>query len=114
AVGGEESPDTAAAAGELCRAAAGALVNAPRGHYLFHSPWPCLSDGCIEGDRGTDERLECGRVDFFPLIDVDRAPCIAFEARVEEPGRVLQRSPLGEGQLHFRLVRLAGANDPVV
>src|SRR5262252_6822675 len=81
---------------------------------LLRSPWPCLSDGGIEGDRGTDERLERARVDLLPLIDVHRAPDVPVEARVEELGRVLQRSPLGEGQLHSRLVRLAGADDPVV
>src|SRR5215831_2223878 len=81
---------------------------------LLHSAWPCLSGGCIEGGRGTDERLERARVDLLPLMDVNRAPYVPVEARVEELGRVLQRSPLGEGQLHYRLVRLAGADDPVV
>src|SRR5215468_1705334 len=71
---------------------------------------PCLFDRCIEGDRGTDERLERARVDLLPLMDVHRAPYVPVEARVEELGRVLQRSPLGEGQLHSRLVRLAGAD----
>src|SRR5919201_1625988 len=81
---------------------------------LLRSPWPCLSAGCIEGDRGTDERLERAHVDLLPLMDVNRAPCVPVEARVEELGRVLQRSPLEEGQFHYRLVRLAGADDPVV
>src|SRR5262245_40950744 len=81
---------------------------------LLRSPWPCLSAGCIEGDRGTDERLERARFDLLPLMDVNRAPCVPVEARVEELGRVLQGGSLGEGQLHYRLVRLAGANDPVV
>src|SRR5215470_14034345 len=81
---------------------------------LLRSPWPCLADGGIEGARGTDERLERARVDLLPLIDVNRAPDVPVEARVEELGRILQRSPLGEGQLHSRLVRLAGADDPVV
>ena len=81
---------------------------------LLRSPWPCLSDGGIEGDRGPDERLERARVDLLPLMDVHRAPDVPVEARVEELGWVLQRSPLGEGQLHDRLVRLAGADDPVV
>src|SRR5215510_7683515 len=81
---------------------------------LLRSPWPYLSDGCIEGGCGTDERLECARVDLLPLMDVNRAPYVPVEARVEELGRVLQRSALGEGQLHYRLVRLAGADDPVV
>src|SRR5215475_1273077 len=83
-------------------------------HSLLRSPWPSLSAGRIEGDRGTNERLERARVDLLPLMDVNRAPCVPVEARVEELGRVLQRSPLGEGQLHYRLVRLAGADDPVV
>src|SRR5258706_6953516 len=81
---------------------------------LLRSLWLCLSAGCIEGDRGTDERLERARVDLLPLMDVNRAPCVPVEARVEELGRVLQRSPLDEGQLHYRLVRLPGADDPVV
>src|SRR5262249_8068685 len=81
---------------------------------LLRSPWPCLSDGGIEGDRGPDERLARARVDLLPLMDVHRAPDVPVEARVEELGWVLQRSPLGEGQLHSRLVRLAGADDPVV
>src|SRR5262249_34539798 len=81
---------------------------------LLRSPWPCLSAGCIEGDRRTDERLERARVDLLPLMDVNRAPYVPVEARVEELGRVLQGGSLGEGQLHYRLVRLAGADDPVV
>src|SRR3954469_7137996 len=47
-------------------------------------------------------------------MNVNRAPYISIETRVEELGRVLQRSSFGEGQLHYRLVRLAGADDPVV
>src|SRR5919108_6467020 len=81
---------------------------------LLRSRWPVLSAGCVEGDRGTDERLEGARVDLLPLMDVNRAPYLPVEARVEELGRVLQRSPLGEGQLHNRLVRLASADDAVV
>src|SRR5215471_10692934 len=83
-------------------------------HSLLRSSWPCLAAGGIEGSRGTDERLECARIDLLPLMDVNRAPYVPVEARVEELGRVLQRSPLQEGQLHYRLVRLAGADDPVV
>src|SRR5262245_42168954 len=81
---------------------------------LLRSPWPGLAAGGIEGNRGTDERLERARVDLLPLMDVHRAPYVPVEARVEELGRILQRSPLGEGQLHSRLVRFAGAEDPVV
>src|SRR5215510_10483286 len=81
---------------------------------LLRSPWPGLAAGCIEGNRGTDERLERARVDLLPLMDVNRAPYVPVEARVEELGWVLQRSPLGEGQLHSRLVRFAGADGAVV
>src|SRR3984893_13999837 len=81
---------------------------------LLRSPWPCLCAGCIEGDRSTDERLERARVDLLPLMDVDCAPRVPAEARVEELGRVLQRSPFGERELHDVLVRLAGADDSVV
>src|SRR5205823_12423899 len=81
---------------------------------LLRSLWVCFSAGGIEGDCGTDECLERARVDLLALMDVNRAPYVPVEARVEEFGRVLQRSALGEGQLHGRLVRLAGADDPVV
>src|SRR5205814_7111607 len=81
---------------------------------LLRSPWPCLSAGRTEGDRGTDERLERARVDLLPFMDVDRAPCVPLEARVEELRRVLQRSPFGERELHDGLVRLASADDSVV
>src|SRR5215204_1224408 len=81
---------------------------------LLRSPWPSLSAGCIEGDRSTDERLERADGDLLPLMDVDCAPCVPLEARVEKLGRVLQRSPFGERELHDGLVRLAGADDPVV
>src|SRR5215470_9571093 len=81
---------------------------------LLRSPWPCLSAGCIEGDRSKDQRLERVRIDVVSLMDVYGTPHVPFEARVEELARVLQRSPLGEGQLHCRLVRFAGADDPVM
>src|SRR5207342_2139273 len=81
---------------------------------LLRSPRSCLSGSSIEGDCLTDERLERRRVDFISLVYVDRAPCIPFEAGVEEFAGVFQRSTLGEGQLHFRFVGFAGADDPVV
>src|SRR6185295_4122612 len=45
----------------------------------------------VERDRLANERLECGSVDVFTFVDVDRAACIALEARVEQAGRILQR-----------------------
>ena len=41
-----------------------------------------------------DKRLERVGVDLFTLVDVDRAPRVAIEARVEELGRVVQRRAL--------------------
>src|SRR6476469_9461394 len=61
-----------------------------------------------------NQRLERARVDLLTLVDIDRAPCVAIEARVEELGGVVQGRALHEGQLHGRLVRLAGADDAVV
>src|SRR3954453_14498966 len=48
------------------------------------------------------------------LMDIDSAPGVAFQAGVEEAGRILQGGPLGEGHFHDALVRLAGADDPAV
>src|SRR5258708_512598 len=47
-------------------------------------------------------------------MDVDGAPRVALETRVEELGRVRQRSSFGERELHNGLVRLARADDSVV
>jgi len=68
----------------------------------------------VEGDRLANERLEGGLVNFFSLVDVDRAACVSVETRVEETGRILQKRALGEGQLHDLLVGFASADDAVV
>src|SRR5215213_5397833 len=65
-------------------------------------------------DRCADQRLERGCVDLVPLADIDGASGVPLEARVEEPGRVLRRRPLEEGQLDDGLVGLAGADPAVV
>src|SRR5437667_9631578 len=70
--------------------------------------------GLVEVDRLADERFDGGRVDFLTLLNVDRAPHVALEARVEQAGRVLQRRALREGELHDLLVGLARAEDAVV
>src|SRR5262245_49674849 len=49
----------------------------------------------VEGDRLANECLEGGLVNFFSLVDVDRATCVSVETRVEETGRILQRRALG-------------------
>src|SRR5262249_55197051 len=68
----------------------------------------------IQRDRFLDEALQRSLVDLLVLSDVDRAPDLALEARVEEPLRILQRRALEEGQLDDALVRLAGADAAVV
>src|SRR5437660_9167854 len=68
----------------------------------------------VEGDRLANERLEGGLINVFSFVDVDRAPYVSVEARVEETGRILQRRALGEGQLHDILVGFASADDAVV
>src|SRR5258706_2783746 len=68
----------------------------------------------VEGDRLANERFEGGLVNGFAFVDVDRAACVAVEARVEEMGRILQRGALDEGQLHDLLVGFARADDAVV
>src|SRR5262245_13950992 len=91
--------------------------NAPRHDAcpgLLRTRWPCLAGGCIEGDRRADQRLEGTRIDLLSLVDIDRAPHVPVEARVEEPGGIFQGRPLREGQLHYRLVGFAGADDPVM
>src|SRR5438876_10335335 len=54
----------------------------------------------VEGDGLANERLEGGRVNFFPFMDVDRAAYVSLETRVEETGRILQERAPGEGKLH--------------
>src|SRR3954452_4485506 len=76
--------------------------------------WSGLAARLVQRDGGSHELLERVSVDLVALGNVDRAPRAALEARVEEPGRIVERRPLGEGQLHLSLVRLAGADDPVV
>src|SRR5438067_112162 len=73
-----------------------------------------LLAGAVERDRLADQRLEGGRVDFFALVNVDRAAGVSLETGVEEPGRVFQRRAFGEGELDGLLVGFAGADDAVV
>jgi hypothetical protein len=74
-----------------------------------------LPRGCpVECRRGAYERLEGFLVDLVALVQIDGAPGVAFEAGIEQPRRVLERSALGESQLHDALVCLAGADDAVV
>src|SRR3984885_2746246 len=47
-------------------------------------------------------------------MDIDGAPDLAFKAGVEQTCGVLERSALGECQLHDALVRLAGADHSIM
>ena len=49
----------------------------------------------ILGHRGLHECLERGRVDRLPFVDVDRPARVAFQAGIEEPRLVGERSPPG-------------------
>src|SRR6476660_6579111 len=68
----------------------------------------------ILGNVRLHERLEPARVALLPFVDVDRAPYVSLETRVEETGRILQRRALGERELHDTLVGFASADDAVV
>src|SRR3954454_23367786 len=68
----------------------------------------------VQPDCGADQLPERVLVDPFALVDVDRAPGVALQARVEEARRILQRCALGEGELDGVLVGLAGADHSVV
>ena len=65
-------------------------------------------------DGVADQLLEGARVEGVVLVDVDGPPGAAAEAGVEQPGGVVERRALGEGELDLVLVDLAGADDPVV
>jgi hypothetical protein len=47
-------------------------------------------------------------------MDIDGAPGVAVKAGVEQSRGILERSALGEGELHGALVGLAGADHSIV
>src|SRR3569623_845179 len=69
---------------------------------------------CVQCDRGAHQRLERRGIDLLAFVQVDRAPCVAVQARVEEALRVRERRALEERELHLVPVRLAGAQDAVM
>src|ERR1043166_6612559 len=115
---------------ELASSSSGSVVTTTRGWYAIggalvaHAASDTRSNArtehtellarAVEGDRLAHQRLEGGRVDCFPFVDIERAAYVAVETRVEQTGGVLQRRALGEGQLHGMLVGFAGADDAVV
>src|SRR5207253_565245 len=75
---------------------------------------PSLRRRPILGHRGLHERRECARVDRLPFVDVDRPSHVAFQAGIEEARWVRDPGPPGERELHDLLIRLPGADNPVV
>lgn len=65
----------------------------------------------IERHRLADEVLQGRLIDLVAFINVDRAPDVPFEARVEQACWVFQRRSLGKGHLHGVLVRFSRADD---
>src|SRR3974390_728345 len=51
----------------------------------------------VQGHGGANERLKRLLIDLVALMEIDGAPGVAFEARVEEARRVRQRGAFGEG-----------------
>lgn len=68
----------------------------------------------VKGDGGADEVQEGGFIDGVGFADVDSAASVAFEAGVEEVGRVRQGGAFGERELDRGFVGFARANDAVV
>src|SRR5713101_8957364 len=64
----------------------------------------------VQCHGGANERLQRLFINLVALMEIDGTPGVAFEAGVEEAGRVLQRGALGERHLHDMLVRLTGAD----
>src|ERR1043166_5217791 len=87
----------------------GAVVSS--GAFWFLAGRSCRRVQCR---RLAYERLQRLLIDLVALVKVDGAPGVAFEAGVEEVGRVVQRGAPGKGHLHDGLVGLAGADDAVV
>src|SRR3954452_3971557 len=70
--------------------------------------------GSVQRNCGAHEALQRFAVDRFAFAEVDGAPRVPLEARVEQPGGILERRTFRERHLHDALVRLARADDPVV
>src|SRR5947209_2297630 len=58
-----------------------------------------FSLGGVQGHRGANESLQRLLVDRIALVEIDSAPCVPLKTRVEEPRRVRQSRPFGEGHL---------------
>src|SRR5881396_4017116 len=80
----------------------------------LHRSYSGAGRGLVQANGSSNEGRESLLIDFIVLVEVDCAPGVAFEARVEESRRVLQRGPLEEREFHDALVRLAGADQTLM
>src|SRR3712207_8529912 len=80
------------------------MIRRPPRSTLF--PYTTLFRSRIQRHGGTNEHLQRLFIDLVALVEIDGTSGVAFEAGVEEAGRVLQRGAPGEGHLHDVLVRL--------
>src|SRR4051794_21470259 len=70
--------------------------------------------GLVQADGSSDEGRKRLLIDLIALVEVDRAPGVAVEARVEQSRGVVERGALEECEFHDALVRLAGADQALV
>ena len=68
----------------------------------------------VQRHSGANESLQSIFINLVALTEVDGAPGVAFETRVKEAWRIIQRGALGEGHLHDILVRLISTDQPVM
>src|SRR4029079_3586897 len=77
-------------------------------------PRELTSATLVQLGGGADQRDERLLVDLLSLVNVDRPPRVALQARVEQAGRIVERRALEERQLDDALVGLARADPAVV
>src|SRR5688572_8434465 len=87
-----------------------AICGFPPERRTTRSRLPLLRWRTILSHGGLHERLERARVDRLPLVDVDRPPRVAFQARIEEARGIREAGAPGERELHHLLVCLPGAD----
>src|SRR5512144_2799674 len=69
------------------------IVIARTASLLILRPFFCLAArlGLVQGHGGANERLQRFLVDLLAFAEVDGAPRVSLETRVEETGSVIQR-----------------------
>src|SRR5579864_2598428 len=65
-------------------------------------------------NAGTDEIFQSTRINLIALEQIDCAPLVASEARVEEPVRISEARPVGKGQLDLVFEDGGDGDDSVV